>query len=204
LGYPANLAAREIGFVDADDRDRIFGSVLGGVGDGRAEKDLVQPLLLSRVDDLGAFQPLRQEADAPIDLAEAALAIDHLLLSQCGNLRSVMAQVRQNLVGVLGEKRARRWPVPRVGAYLLGQSQSAADLLGTCRATNAYYKCVSLVEGTNLVRRELGFPEAHARAADPKLYFRRYRRELKAEFGVLNALDLMRDKLIEHKEHIAS
>jgi 5-methyltetrahydropteroyltriglutamate--homocysteine methyltransferase len=35
----------------------------------------------------------------------------------------------------------------------------------------AYYKCVSLVEGTNIVRRELGIPEAHIRAADPKLYF---------------------------------
>jgi 5-methyltetrahydropteroyltriglutamate--homocysteine methyltransferase len=35
----------------------------------------------------------------------------------------------------------------------------------------AYYKCVSLVEGTNIVRRELSLPEAHIRAADPKLYF---------------------------------
>src|SRR5262249_33484962 len=35
----------------------------------------------------------------------------------------------------------------------------------------AYYKCVSLVEATNNVRRELGLPEAHIRAADPKLYF---------------------------------
>ena len=35
----------------------------------------------------------------------------------------------------------------------------------------AYYKCVALVEGTNLVRRELGLPEAHIRAADPRLYF---------------------------------
>jgi 5-methyltetrahydropteroyltriglutamate--homocysteine methyltransferase len=35
----------------------------------------------------------------------------------------------------------------------------------------AYYKCVSLVEGTNIVRRELGLPEAHIRAANPKLYF---------------------------------
>ena len=35
----------------------------------------------------------------------------------------------------------------------------------------AYYKCVSLVQGTNIVRRELGLPEAHIRAADPKLYF---------------------------------
>jgi len=35
----------------------------------------------------------------------------------------------------------------------------------------AYYKCIALVEGTNIVRRELGLPEAHIRAADPKLYF---------------------------------
>ncbi len=35
----------------------------------------------------------------------------------------------------------------------------------------AYYKCVSLVQGTNIVRRELGLPEAHIRAADPTLYF---------------------------------
>jgi hypothetical protein len=28
-----------------------------------------------------------------------------------------------------------------------------------------------MVEGTNIVRRELGLPEAHVRAADPKLYF---------------------------------
>ena len=37
----------------------------------------------------------------------------------------------------------------------------------------AYYKCVSLVQGTNIVRRELGLPEAPIRAADPKLYFAR-------------------------------
>ena len=35
----------------------------------------------------------------------------------------------------------------------------------------AYYKCVSLVEGTNIVRRELGLPEVRVRAADPALYF---------------------------------
>ncbi|HZU90390.1 MAG TPA: hypothetical protein VE993_14150, partial [Stellaceae bacterium] len=35
----------------------------------------------------------------------------------------------------------------------------------------AYYKCVALVEGSNIVRRELGLPEAHIRAADPRLYF---------------------------------
>src|SRR5713226_8711651 len=35
----------------------------------------------------------------------------------------------------------------------------------------AYYKCVALVEGTNIVRRELGLPEAPVRAADPRLWF---------------------------------
>src|SRR4030095_13968392 len=37
----------------------------------------------------------------------------------------------------------------------------------------AYYKCVSLVEGTNIVRRELGLPEARVRAARPRLYLPR-------------------------------
>jgi hypothetical protein len=35
----------------------------------------------------------------------------------------------------------------------------------------AFYKCVALVDGTNIVRRELGLPEARVRAADPKLWF---------------------------------
>ena len=35
----------------------------------------------------------------------------------------------------------------------------------------AYYKCVAMVQGTNIVRRELGLPEAHIRAADPRLAF---------------------------------
>ena len=35
----------------------------------------------------------------------------------------------------------------------------------------AFYKCVSLVMGANIVRRELGLPEATVRAADPALAF---------------------------------
>ncbi len=35
----------------------------------------------------------------------------------------------------------------------------------------AFYKCVALVEGTNIVRQELGLPEAEIRAADPTLAF---------------------------------
>ena len=36
----------------------------------------------------------------------------------------------------------------------------------------AFYKCVSLVLGTNMVRRELGLSEARVRAADPKFAFK--------------------------------
>jgi 5-methyltetrahydropteroyltriglutamate--homocysteine methyltransferase len=35
----------------------------------------------------------------------------------------------------------------------------------------AFYKCVALVLGTNIVRKELGLPEAYVRAADSKLAF---------------------------------
>src|SRR6266851_10174428 len=73
---PAHLAAVEIGLVDADDRDRHFGPAPGGVGDGRAEKHLVALFLLLWVDHLGALQPLGQKADAPINLVQAALAVD--------------------------------------------------------------------------------------------------------------------------------
>lgn len=36
----------------------------------------------------------------------------------------------------------------------------------------AHYKCVALVEGTNIVRRELGLPEEPVRAADPRFALR--------------------------------
>ena len=35
----------------------------------------------------------------------------------------------------------------------------------------AFYKCVALVQGTNIIRRELGLPEASIRAADPLYAF---------------------------------
>jgi 5-methyltetrahydropteroyltriglutamate--homocysteine methyltransferase len=34
---------------------------------------------------------------------------------------------------------------------------------------HAYYKMVALVRGTNIVRRELGLPEAYVPGADPQL-----------------------------------
>ena len=35
----------------------------------------------------------------------------------------------------------------------------------------AFYKMVALVEGTNIVRKELGLPEAEVRASDPRFAF---------------------------------
>ena len=35
----------------------------------------------------------------------------------------------------------------------------------------AFHKCVALVQGTNIVRKELGLPEATVRAADPRFAF---------------------------------
>ena len=35
----------------------------------------------------------------------------------------------------------------------------------------AFHKCVSLVRGANIVRRELGLPEAEVGATDPRLAF---------------------------------
>lgn len=36
----------------------------------------------------------------------------------------------------------------------------------------AFYKCVALVQGTNIVRKELGLPEVYIRAADPRFVLR--------------------------------
>ena len=33
------------------------------------------------------------------------------------------------------------------------------------------FSAMALVEGTNIVRRQLGLPEARVRAADPRLWF---------------------------------
>src|SRR5262249_18764587 len=62
--------------VDSDNRDRHFGPAPVGVGDGRAKKHLVPVSLLVWVDHFGAFQPLGQKADEPVNLAQAALAVD--------------------------------------------------------------------------------------------------------------------------------
>src|SRR5260221_6357541 len=73
---PADLAAVEVGLVDADDRHGLLGALPVGEGHARPEEYLVAPGLLARVDNLGALQPLGEEADAPVDLAQPLLAVE--------------------------------------------------------------------------------------------------------------------------------
>src|SRR5262245_37430116 len=73
---PTDLALFEIGLVDADDPDGEFSTLRCRVGDGGAEEDLVAAALLRWVNHFGGFQALAQEANAPVDLAQAPLAID--------------------------------------------------------------------------------------------------------------------------------
>src|SRR5215216_6114131 len=68
---PAHMALREVDLVDADDLDRALLALLVGAGDGGTEEDLVGRGPLGRVDDLRALQPLAEETDAPVDLAQA-------------------------------------------------------------------------------------------------------------------------------------
>ena len=46
------------------------------VAHGRAEEDLLVAVVQRRVDDLGDVEPLGQEADAAVDLAQALLAVE--------------------------------------------------------------------------------------------------------------------------------
>src|SRR6185312_1757669 len=74
--HPAHPAAIRVGLVDADDGDgaRLAAPVL--ICDGGAEKHAAAILLLRRVHHLGDFEPLGQEADAAVDLAQTLFAID--------------------------------------------------------------------------------------------------------------------------------
>jgi GTP pyrophosphokinase/guanosine-3',5'-bis(diphosphate) 3'-pyrophosphohydrolase len=73
---PAHLTLQRVDFVDALDRDRALAAGGVGVGDGGAEEHLVAAVVQRRVGDLGDVQPLRQEADAAVDLAQPLLAVE--------------------------------------------------------------------------------------------------------------------------------
>src|SRR6185369_2826468 len=60
---------------DTDNADRTFFAVFAGDRDGCTEIDVVR-IARGILDDFGAVDALRQEADPAVDLAKAALAVD--------------------------------------------------------------------------------------------------------------------------------
>ena len=73
---PAHLALGAVGFVDPHDRDGALLPRLLGVLDRRAEEHLVVSVVHGGVGDLGQLQPLGEESNAPVDFAQALLAVD--------------------------------------------------------------------------------------------------------------------------------
>ncbi len=51
------------------------------------------------------------------------------------------------------------------------QSSRTGGASGPVSTGDLVHECVALVEGTNIVRRDLGISEARVRAADPRLWF---------------------------------
>lgn len=66
----------EIGLVDPDDLIRLLGTLLVAYGYSRTKKDLIGISLSRRIDDLSQIRPPGQETDAPVNLAQAPLAVD--------------------------------------------------------------------------------------------------------------------------------
>src|SRR5215470_8794515 len=76
---PADVAPRGVDLVDAHDADRAFLAARAAHRDGRAEEDLVRAVVFARrrgVHHFSEVEPPDQEADAPIDLAQALLAVN--------------------------------------------------------------------------------------------------------------------------------
>ena len=74
-GEPVDLSLVHVGFIDADQLDRDFLLVVAGIGDGRAEEDLLQPLLAARIDNFRALGALGEIADAAVDFTQALLVV---------------------------------------------------------------------------------------------------------------------------------
>src|SRR5690606_32647129 len=73
---PAHLALLQPRLVDADDADGALAPLLVGIGHRGAEEYLLAVLLQPRIDRFGDLQPLQQEADAAVDLAQPLLAVE--------------------------------------------------------------------------------------------------------------------------------
>src|ERR1700693_6386270 len=75
---PAHVAACGVDLVHADDTDRAF-PFAAAHGNGRAKEYLVFVVGIAphrRVDHLAVVEPPDQKANAPIDFAQALLAVD--------------------------------------------------------------------------------------------------------------------------------
>ena len=70
------MADIQIDFVDPDDGDRLFHAVGVGIRHRSAEEHLLIAIGPTAVDHFGQIEPLRQEAYAPIDFPQLALAVD--------------------------------------------------------------------------------------------------------------------------------
>src|ERR1700674_5126136 len=70
----------------------------------------------------------------------------------------------------LGDSLFREQYLDAVASVIAEQEAAGLDIV-TDGDSRFDLTCVALVEGTNIVRRELGLPEARVRAADPKLWF---------------------------------
>ena len=66
---------RAVGLVDSLDGDGALLAALVRVGDRRTEEHLVVAMVHRWVHHLGDVEPLGEEADAPVDLAQALLAV---------------------------------------------------------------------------------------------------------------------------------
>src|SRR5215475_10908614 len=130
---PAHVTAAGIDLVDAHDLDRALLALGVGVGDGGAEEDLVGLGPLGRIDHLRALQPLAEEADAPVDLAQPLLAVEIVAVLRAvavgrrprhdlHHLRPLLAHERHQLLAQALEA---------LGSHVvLGAGGQARDLVG--------------------------------------------------------------------------
>ena len=129
-------------FVDADDTHGLLFLVGVQIGHGGAEEDLVAVGLARRIDHLHGVEPLAQETDAPVDLAQAFLAVD--------------------VVSVLGTVAVAGRPGDRLddlGPFVLQQMpQFALDVRQAARGHVVLHAARKTVGDLGIVVFRVGFP----------------------------------------------
>src|SRR5258708_6127200 len=129
---PAHMALARIDLVDAHDLDRAFLALGVGIADRGAEEHLVGLGPLGGIDDFGPLQPLAEEADAPVDLAQALLAVEIVAVLRAiavgGGPRHDLHHLRPLLAHELAELLAQAGEALR-GHVVLGAGGQARDLV---------------------------------------------------------------------------